>query len=310
MSKHDSAGAAEAVDSLPAETPPVPERLMSGLRQAHAEASAALDRRDPVEAVHDLRKGFKRLRALLRLAALAPDRAVAHTARGLRRALAKTARQLAQARDTAAREEALDDLVAKAGLSGAARRAAARALGPAPGAGQGEGVGRHRAGLESQLAALAEALPRLGAALDDKALVDALADEYARARRTGRAVDPEDEESLHALRKAVVAQRYQMELVSRLWPALGQVWVDELQRLRDKLGKHHDLAVLRALVEARPPRAGRPPLWRTELLEAIRARQAKLARSSLRLHARLFAEKPKAFRRRLSAYMSAVSERK
>ncbi|WP_018387988.1 CHAD domain-containing protein [Ancylobacter sp. FA202] len=301
---------AEAVDSSPAPLAAPPQRLALALNAAHQEACDALALPDPVKAVHGVRKGFKRLRALLRLAGTAREREVAALARASRRALAAIARHLAQARDTAAREDALDDLVAKAGLSAAARRSASRAFAPATTSAPDAGVGTHRAALETEMAALAQALPRLGAALDDKALIAALTVSYIRARRAGRAADPRDEESLHELRKEVVAQRYQMELVISAWPALGELWVDELQRLRDKLGKHHDLAVLRALVEAHPVRAGGGPLWRTQLLAAIDTRQERLTHSALLLQARLFAEKPRAFRRRLSAYMSAVSERK
>lgn len=310
MPQADPDSAAEAVDSASARPAAAPTRLAAGLEHAHAEAVAALGLSDPVAAVHDLRKAFKRLRALLRLVEGAGERKAAHAARRARRELAEAARRLALARDAAARADAMDDLVAKAGLATAARRAAERALAGSAPALHEEGLGAHRAALESRLADLAVELPRLGEALDDEALVAALADEYGRARRAGRAADPADGESLHELRKDVIAQRYQMELVGALWPALGALWVSELQRLRDKLGKHQDLAVLRALVEARPLRAGRPPAWRTALLDAVAARQEKLARSSLRLHARLFAEKPKAFRRRLSAYMSAVSDGK
>lgn len=302
--------AAEAVDSSPASLAAPPSRLAQALSEAHQEARDALTLSDPVKAVHGVRKGFKRLRALLRLAGTAREREVADLARASRRALAAIARHLAQARDMAAREDALDDLVAKAGLSPAARRAASRAFAPATASAPDGGVGAHRATLDAEMAALAQALPRLGAALDDKALLAALATFYARARRAGREVDPRDDESLHELRKEVVAQRYQMELVISAWPALGELWVDQLQRLRDKLGKHHDLAVLRALAEAHPVRADGRPLWHAQLLAAIDARREKLAHSALLLHARLVAEKPRAFRRRLSAYMSPVSERK
>ncbi|WP_371347840.1 CHAD domain-containing protein [Ancylobacter sp. IITR112] len=303
-----------AVDSPTAPPPGPPSRLAVAFGAAYAEARDALALRDPEAAVHGVRKGFKRLRALLRLAGAAPEREVAQRARAARRSLAATARHLAQARDAAAREDALDDLVAKAGLTKASRRAAGRAFAPPPArtshqAREG-GVGDHGATLEAEMAALAAALPQLGDALDDDALVAALAASYASGRRAGRRVDPADEESLHELRKEVITLRYQMELVVFAWPALGQFWVDELQRLRDKLGKHHDLAVLRARAEAHPVRADGRPAWRAELLAAIEARQAKLAASALLLHARLFAERPKAFRRRLSAYMSAVSDRK
>ncbi|WP_454684127.1 CHAD domain-containing protein [Ancylobacter moscoviensis] len=285
--------------------------LDASLAQASGEALAALATANPERAVHDLRKAFKRLRALLRLAQASEDKAVAAEARRLRRALAGDARQLAGARDVSARRAALDDLQAKGHLSAPQRRAAGRSLTPPARQdreGADAGLSPHRAGLAARLAELSAAAPQLGAALHGKSLVAALTAEYGKARRLGRKADPEDENGLHELRKAVVAQRYQMELLVPAWPALGAAWVAELQRLRDKLGKHHDLCVLRARLDERI--SSRPPAWRAPLIEAIGARQLKLAHSALRLHGRLFTETPKAFRRRIASYMSAVSDGK
>lgn len=288
--------------------------LNTALTRAAGDAAAALDIADPVKAVHELRKSFKQLRALLRLAQHARDAAVAQRARELRRALAQAARLLSGARDDAARRDALDDLVAKGGLAPALRGAAGRSLTPTrrgkAGDAQAEaGLAPHRAELELLLAQLVGALPELGG-LGDKALLRALTAEYGRARRVAKRIDLADEESLHELRKAVVAQRYQMELVTPAWPALGTAWVGELQRLRDRLGKYQDLSVLIARIEAHPPPPRARHAWRLPLVEAARARQLRLAGSALRLHARLFAEKPAAFHRRLAAYMSAISEGK
>ena len=298
-----------------------PEGLLdAALTRAVADAAAALGIAEPVKAVHELRKSFKQLRALLRLVQHTQDTAVAARARELRVALAEAARRLAHARDDAARRDALDDLVAKGGLAPALRGAAGRALAPAPlrrgkvaTGGREEadaGLTPHRAELELLLGQFVAALPALGGALSDKMLLRALVAEYARARRMARKLDPADEDGLHELRKAVVAQRYQMELVTPAWPALGTVWVSELQRLRDRLGKHQDLSVLIGHIKARPPPARARHAWRAPLIEAARARQQRLAAAALRLHARLFAEKPAAFHRRIAAYMSAISEGK
>ncbi|MCK0207883.1 CHAD domain-containing protein [Starkeya koreensis] len=288
--------------------------LDAALSRTAGEAAAALDIADPVKAVHELRKSFKQLRALLRLVQYARDKAAADQARALRRALAQAARLLAAARDDAARRDALDDLVAKGGLAPALRGAAGRSLAPARGRIRGTnaaetGLAPHRAELELLLAQLIAALPALGG-LSEKERLRALAAEYGRARRMARRLDPADDEALHELRKAVVAQRYQMELLTPAWPALGAAWVGELQRLRDRLGKHQDLSVLIARIEAHAVLARGQHSWRQPLVEAARARQLHLAGAALRLHARLFAEKPAAFHRRIAAYMSAISERK
>ena len=78
---------------------------------------------------------------------------------------------------------------------------------------------------------------------------------------------------------------------------MTKVWVSELQRLRDRLGHHHDLEMLKALTAARQPVAP----WRELILPAIRCRQAAHTEEAARLAGRLFAERPKAFRERIKA---------
>src|SRR4029077_6453082 len=48
-------------------------------------------------------------------------------------------------------------------------------------------------------------------------------------------------EELHGLRQRVIIHRYQMELVEPLWPRLGRIWIQEAQRLRDRLRRDHHL---------------------------------------------------------------------
>src|SRR6185503_101831 len=125
-----------------------------------------------------------------------------------------------------------------------------------------------------------------------------LTEGYSRARR----VLPLDwsaanAEELHELRARVVVHRYQMELAEPLWPRLGKIWVGEAQRLRERLGKHQDLAVLASLTASRAPLAR----WRSRLAPAIEARQRDHIEAVMRQSGRLFAEKPSAFQRRLEA---------
>jgi CHAD domain-containing protein len=104
-------------------------------------------------------------------------------------------------------------------------------------------------------------------------------------------------EALHRLRQRVVEHRYQMELVESLWPKLMRVWTAEAQRLRDRLGAHQDLVVLWRLTEPHEPLAR----WRSRLASPISERQAVHVATARRLTGRLFAEKPKAFRQRLTS---------
>jgi CHAD domain-containing protein len=102
---------------------------------------------------------------------------------------------------------------------------------------------------------------------------------------------------LHELRQRVVVHRYQMELVEPLWPKLGKSWVREAQKLRTRLGKHQDLAVLSRYAEPHQPLAR----WRSRLQSVIGQRQAQHVASARRIAGRLFAEKPKSFQHRLEA---------
>ena len=133
-------------------------------------------------------------------------------------------------------------------------------------------------------------------------LAESLTDSYRRAQLA----IPDDWtsaeiEELHGLRQRVIIHRYQMELVEPLWPRLGRIWIQEVQRLRDRLGRHHDLAVLAALAGPHQPLAP----WRARLAPAIAARQADHIETAMRQAGRLFAEKPKAFCRRMIALWHA-----
>ena len=143
--------------------------------------------------------------------------------------------------------------------------------------------------------------------LDDLSFADvaeALRKYYRRARHLipddWRAASAHD---LHELRQRVVVHRYQMELVEPLWPRLGRSWVREAQRLRNQLGKVQDLVVLARYAEPHQPLAR----WRSRLKSVISQRQAQHVAASRRIAGRLFAEKPKSFRRRLEAMWEGMA---
>jgi CHAD domain-containing protein len=239
---------------------------------------------------------MKRWRAILRL--LEPF--LGESGAALRNEARDLARSLAGARDVRAALDALDDLGDRPELS-ARTRASIRArldeIGlNAEAASVSTGT---RARLRDALTFAAEAakrwpLERIGFAQ----VADQLAKSY---RLTRRALPADwlaaDAHALHELRKRVVAHRHQMELVVPLWPRLGKLWVSEAQRLRDRLGRHQDLDVLARLTGPHKPLAR----WRSRLAPLIAARQHAHVVASARLAGRLFAEKPRAFRRRLVA---------
>jgi CHAD domain-containing protein len=102
---------------------------------------------------------------------------------------------------------------------------------------------------------------------------------------------------MHELRRRVVDHRYQAALIEPLWPRFVRTWIEEAERLRDRLGKHQDLEVLERLAGPHQPLAR----FRSQLAPICSERKAQLAQRASRIAARLFAERPKDFRRRLEA---------
>jgi len=114
--------------------------------------------------------------------------------------------------------------------------------------------------------------------------------------------DPTSFEAVHELRKRAKDLWYQVRLLRETWPAVLDATAEEIHDFTDLLGDHHDLAVLcddlvgRAEVDATD---------REALRVAIEGRQADLLADAIATGARVYAEKPKAFDRRLRAYWEA-----
>jgi CHAD domain-containing protein len=278
---------------------PVGDALLGAVRDVLGDARAALDdpERSDAVAVHDYRKAMKRWRALLRL--LAPF--TGDDAQRLRHEARDLARELAGARDAQSALDAVDDLgeVGEA-LTPGALAGIRRRLGEVKQEAEDTALtdamrGRLRAALTA--AELSAGSWPLGG-VEFSEVARELTVAYARAR----AAIPDEwatasAEQLHGLRGCVVTHRYQMELVEPLWPRLGKLWVGEAQRLRDRLGAHHDLEMLAGLVAPHQLLAR----WRSRLVPLIGTRQTAHVAAAAKLSARLFAERPKAFRRRLEA---------
>ena len=267
------------------------------LRDTLSSGRKPLDTPDIGDAVvvHDLRKTFKRWRALLRL--VAP--VVGAEAETLRIEARDLAREMASARDSDAAVEALADFGDPPSLSARFRASIEARIAEAAGA---EGTALSQA----LKARMRDALLRAATAaeqwpLDRFDCEEATRQLTATYRRACAAI-PRDwskagAETLHQLRRRVVEHRYQMELVEPAWPKLIRLWVSEAQRLRDRLGSYQDLVVLQGLAAPHQPLAH----WRARLTPLIVARQADHVAGAQRLAGRLFAERPKAFRRRIAA---------
>jgi CHAD domain-containing protein len=260
---------------------------------------------DP-EAVHDVRKALKRWRALLRLLA----RAVGEPADQMRIEARELMRALSGARDAQSALDALADLKkSELPFSATSAETIRKRLTEMRDAAEKAGFSPEmRDKLARYLDYATLTLERWPLkAIDFDTIADGLISTYRRARQLvpddWPSVDPEH---LHDLRRRVVEHRHQMDLIEPLWPRLGKVWAEEAQRLRNQLGACQDLAVLSDLTVPHQPLAP----WRSRLAPVIEGRRAAHLKTAARLAGRLFAEKPKAFRRRIAALWSARRARK
>lgn len=111
-------------------------------------------------------------------------------------------------------------------------------------------------------------------------------------------------EDFHEWRKATKRLWYHMRLVSPAWPGVIGALKDELGRLGERLGADHDLFNLQKIVTEQLASAV-PRNEQDKLVTLIAKRQAKLRRESLSLGARIYAEKPTQFCRRIGEYWEA-----
>jgi CHAD domain-containing protein len=247
----------------------------------------------PEEAVHEARKDMKKLRALLRLvrgelgkSTFARENACFRDA----------ARELSGTRDSDVMLETLAALDLPAGLGWELRKTMQAEL-----ASDGA-VDRERAA-RGAIAILKEARGRVDAWPLERdsfeALADGLGRTYRRGRRDFEAARAEpDTEGLHEWRKRAKELWYHHTLLRELWPAAMNVVGDEAHELSDKLGDDHDLAVLAAwLGEHAEPGA--------VVLDAVESRREALQVAAFELGARLYAEKPGAYVRRLGRLWDA-----
>jgi len=258
------------------------------------------------EAVHEVRKALKRWRALLRLLA----RPLGEQADQMRGEARELMRALSGARDAQSALDALADLrKADLPLSPTSMETIGQRLTAIKEAAERTGFTKDMRGRLSRYLDYATlSLERWPiAAINFDTVTDGLIATYRRARQLVPDNWTEaDAEHLHDLRRRVVEHRHQMDLMEPLWPRLGQVWAEEAQRLRNRLGACQDLAVFAGLTA---PHQSLAP-WRSRLTPVIEARRAAHLKTAARLAGRLFAEKPKAFRRRLAALWSARATKK
>lgn len=251
--------------------------------------------------VHDARKRFKEIRAVLRLI-----RKPLGATFGIENTWFRDAgRELADVRDTEAlveaitklrensRSLALRPLLARVRRMLVKRRDAAIA-----------------ADIDARIANLLEQLPAAKARLSS---IDTLEDRFAtigaglqRVYALGRtafrraSVNPTVEE-VHEWRKRVKDHWYHVQLLREVWPEIMKPYGDVMAELSSALGDRHDLDVLRALIDREPSLFGSGRSVH-RLVTAIDARRRELLASALVIGSRVYAEDPRSWRARVRGY--------
>ena len=265
-------------------------------------AMAALDRARAgrFKGVHDARKRFKAMRALLRLVA----RPLGPTFRRENHWYRDAARQLAAVREAQASLETLDRLT---GAEDATLRRKLEARYSV------RGRLRFRdANVPAVLIkGLAEAWERIAgwplAGEGFEVIETGLRATYRRGRKgLRRAVRGASATALHEWRKDVKYHRHHLELLVLLWPDEMAGAAVTARRLGDLLGNHHDLHELRALLSTSPGLAGSEH-ERESVLAAAELREGELETRAIAVGGLVYAEKPGRFIVRMGAYWDARS---
>jgi CHAD domain-containing protein len=202
------------------------------------------------EAIHEIRKGTKRLRTLLRLVR---DTIGEKHYRRENRAFRDIGRAFSDARDAEVAEQSLvklcadlrDELRPRA-LTSIRRALHARTRAAHKTARNGHVAGQVRRNVQRALARIDR-----WSRIPDKwsAVRDGLERIHRDTRRAWeRALDDPLVETLHECRKRAKDLRYVMELLEPVWPEVIEALAREVERFESDLGEDHDLAMLPAHV--------------------------------------------------------------
>jgi CHAD domain-containing protein len=265
------------------------------------------DASDLEEVVHDVRKRFKRVRAVIRLAAdgLGRKRREREDVR-----FRDAGRPLSEVRDADVLVQTLESLVQLPGEPGgeedfATAREALR--------GRKDATSRRTLDEEGTLVRLAVELEEAGRDVKRwdvrgggwDVLGGGLEGIYRRGHRACyEALGAPTDEGLHAWRKRIKDLWYAMEILRPIRPAYTEHVAEKAHKLADLLGDDHDLAVLREVL-AGPEGVAEAGASLDAILSRIERRRAELQRDAFVLGPSLFGERPEVFAARLRAYWRA-----
>ncbi|HEY6776014.1 MAG TPA: CHAD domain-containing protein [Thermoleophilaceae bacterium] len=250
----------------------------------------------PEEAVHEARKDMKKLRAVVRLVrAEIGD----HAYRRENECFRDAGQELSGVRDA----DVMLSTLAK--LEGEIPDATAGDLRQALEAHKLRTAGGARQQASAQVVKiLTTARRRVGRwPLDEdgfEAVAGGLERIYRRGRKDFRRARAEPTtENLHEWRKRAKDLWYHLTILRTAWPPVMDALADEAHSLSERVGDDHDLAVLLAWAEEHAPASA------AAIGAPVERRRAELQAGAFELGARLYADKPGAFMRRLERWWEA-----
>lgn len=255
-------------------------------------------------AVHEARKGFKKIRAVLRLVR---DEIGEDVYQAENVCYRDAGRKLAPVRDSFVKVETLDGVTAHF----------AETLAPEAFNGLREALVQRHAetqqrvleeehAAEQVVATLAEARGRIADWPIEHKGVRAFRAGLRRVYKRGhnRLADARDEpgvEILHEWRKRVKYLWYHVRILQPIWSDLLDELADALHDLSDVLGDYHDLAIVRETV-VREPDVRVDAQAAQHLIGLLDRRRAELEAAAWPLGERIYVETPDAFVARMSDY--------
>ncbi len=257
---------------------------------------------DRQEAIHQVRKRCKKLRGLVRL--VRPELGKAYQRENAR--FRDIARNLAGMRDEQSMVEALERLLAPLEDS---ERALYDPVLDALRAKRDAVAASTRQDPESLLAEARQALEKARRATgrwrlsaDGFQAMHGFDKTYERGRAAARsAFETDNASDFHEWRKRVKYHSHHLQLLRPLWPRVNKAWLGESKTLADILGNDHDLALLDTLLESEADQLAELDT-RQPLQTIIRKEQQQLRTKAWKIGQRLYAESPKALKKRWKRY--------
>ncbi len=114
-------------------------------------------------------------------------------------------------------------------------------------------------------------------------------------------------EAFHEWRKGAKYLRYHITLIKKIWPSVLGLTSEEIHLLTDYLGDYHDLAVLEDTLHSKKI-TFKDAKAKAALKAMIEEQKKMLQDQSMVLGRKIYAEKPKAFVRRLKQYWKSAQK--